>query len=123
VDATLGSLNAGKYKMPSAGERSQMISIALITIALRILALQYLFIAAYLNTKSLFTFDFQKYIEICLIFSQTSCDGIGYFEALLVSQRVTYSNLVAKSVCEPAGRGLLQPFPLGDPDFSSHSEI
>jgi hypothetical protein len=46
----------------------QVISIALITIALRILALQYLFIAADLNTKSLFTCDFQKYIELCPIF-------------------------------------------------------
>jgi hypothetical protein len=54
--------------MQSAGERSHVTSIILIAIALRILALQYLVIAADLNTKSLFTFDFHKYIEICLIF-------------------------------------------------------
>jgi hypothetical protein len=68
MGATLGSSNAGRYKMQSASERSQMISIFLIAIALRVVALQYLFIAADLNTKSLFRFHFQKYIEICPCF-------------------------------------------------------
>jgi hypothetical protein len=27
------------------------------------------------------------------------------------------------SVCEPSGRGLWQPFPLGDPDFSGRFEV
>jgi hypothetical protein len=36
---------------------------------------------------------------------------------------VTHSNIVAMSVCEPAGHGLSQSFPLGDPDFSSRFEV
>jgi hypothetical protein len=54
--------------MQSAGERSQVVSIVLIAIVLRIVALQLLFMAADLNAKSLFTFHFHKYLEICLYF-------------------------------------------------------